>query len=129
MQPLSVDYEAVLAALHAPLDAASVGAALLAALGDRYDARQRTGSALHEFQQSGATYLFDLASSAHLPQKDRTVTAWALTPAVVLKRDTAYQRGFPMAPGADDHGSTAATSYRACPVGSSGPTSSVRTEP
>lgn len=102
MQQLSVDYAAVLAALHPPLNATSIGSALLTAFGDRYDARQRTGSALHEFQQSGATYLFDLASSADLPQEDRTVAAWALTPTVVLKRDTAYQRGFPIAPGADD---------------------------
>lgn len=99
MQQLSVDYAAVLAALHPPLDTDSIGAALLTALGDRYDARQHSGSALHELQQSGATYLFDLASSAHLPQEDRTVAAWALTPTVVLKRDTAYQRGFPMTPG------------------------------
>jgi hypothetical protein len=57
---------------------------------------------LYEFQQSGAVYLFDLASSADLPQEDRTVAAWALTPAVVAKRDSSYQRGFPLAPRADE---------------------------
>jgi hypothetical protein len=56
---------------------------------------------LHEFQQSGATYLFDLASAVGLPQEDRTIAAWTLTPAAVAKRDAAYQRGFPLAPRAD----------------------------
>lgn len=102
MQKLSLDYTAVLSALAPPLHGATVGAALLTALGDRYDIEQDSRSALHELQQSGATYLFDLASSADLPQEDRTVAAWALTPTVVPRRDTAYQRGFPIAPGDDD---------------------------
>jgi hypothetical protein len=37
-----------------------------------------------------------LASSEELPQEDRTVAAWALTPAAVGRRDTTYQRGFPL---------------------------------
>ena len=98
MQQLSLDYAGILSALERPLNAEAVGAALLAALGDRYDTEQPGGAALHELEQSGATYLFDFASSADLPQEDRTVAAWALTPAVVLKRDTAYQRGYPMVP-------------------------------
>lgn len=98
---LSMDYHAVLASLDRPLDAAAVGAALMKALGDRYAAEYEE-SALYEFQQSGAVYLFDLASSADLPQQDRTVAAWALTPAVVAKRDSSYQRGFPLASHADE---------------------------
>jgi hypothetical protein len=98
VQQLSLDYAGILSALERPLNAEAVGAALLAALGDRYDTEQPGGAALHELEQSGATYLFDFASSADLPQEDRTVAAWALTPAVVLKRDTAYQRGYPMVP-------------------------------
>jgi hypothetical protein len=42
---------------------------------------------------------FDLASPAGLPQEDRTVAAWAITSTDVGRRDTSYQRGFPMAPG------------------------------
>jgi hypothetical protein len=98
---LSLDYQAVVASLDRPLDAALIGVALLKALGDHY-AAEHEGSALHEFQQSGATYLFDLASSADLPQEDRTVAAWALTPAAVVKRDSSYQRGFPLPPHVDE---------------------------
>lgn len=101
MTTLSLDYQAVLASLDRPLDAAKVGVALLSALGDQY-ALEHEDSALHELEQSGATYLFDLASSADLPQEDRTVAAWALTPAAIAKRDSSYQRGFPLAPHADD---------------------------
>jgi hypothetical protein len=96
----SFDCQAVVASAGRPLDPAAVGAALLKALGDRY-AAEHDGSALLEFEQSGATYLFDFASSAGLPWEDRTVAAWALTPAAVAKRDTSYQRGFPLAPHAD----------------------------
>jgi hypothetical protein len=71
---LSLDYHAVLASLDRPPDTAAVGAALMKALGDRY-AAEHEQSALHEFQQSGAMYVFDLASSADLPQADRTVAA------------------------------------------------------
>jgi hypothetical protein len=98
---LSVDYARILSSLSAPLDPAAVGAALVSATAARYEASHPAGSALHEFQQSGATYLFDLASAAGLPQEDRTVAAWALTPAAVAKRDMAYQRGFPLAPRVD----------------------------
>lgn len=97
---LTLDYAAILASVAAPQDPGAVGTALLRALGDRYAARQ--ASALHEFEQSGATYLFDLASMADLPQEDRTIAAWTLTPALVGKRDVSYQRGFPMAPGTDE---------------------------
>jgi hypothetical protein len=45
--------------------------------------------------------LFDLASAADLPHEDRTVAAWALTPAAPHERDSAYQRGFPMTQHAD----------------------------
>lgn len=81
-------------------DPGVVGAVLLTALAARYEA-SHPATALHEFQQSGATYLFDLASPVGLPQEDRTVAAWTVTPAAVTQRDTAYQRGFPLAPRAD----------------------------
>ncbi len=97
MAGLSLDYQAVLASLDLPVDAVVIGAALLKAFGDRY-ATEHEASALHEFEQSGATYLFDFASSADLPQEDRTVAAWALSPATVAQRDSSYQRGFPLAP-------------------------------
>jgi hypothetical protein len=98
----SIDYAAVVSRIDVPLDPLTVGAALLRALGDRYADALGGGVALHEFEQSGATYLFDVASSADLPQEDRTIAAWALTPTVVAKRDVAYQRGFPLTPGTDD---------------------------
>jgi hypothetical protein len=98
---LSLDYERLASSVGAWPDPAAVGGALLTALAARYEASCPDGAALHEFQQSGATYLFDLASAAGLPQEDRTVAAWTLTPAAVAKRDTAYQRGFPLAPRAD----------------------------
>jgi hypothetical protein len=96
---LSLDFERLASSLGA--DPAGLGAALLSALAARYEASHSAGSALHEFHQSGATYLFDLASAAGLPQEDRTVAAWTVTPPAVAKRDTAYQRGFPLAPRAD----------------------------
>jgi hypothetical protein len=98
---LSLDYQRLASSLGTWPDPAAVGAALLTALAAAYEASHPGGSALHEFQQSGAPYLFDLASAVGLPQEDRTVAAWALTPAAVAKRDTAYQRGFPLAPRAD----------------------------
>ena len=101
MGELSLDYERLARSCGPWPDPAAVGAALLTALASLYDASNPAGSALHEFQQSGATYLFDLASAVGLPQEDRTVAAWTLTPAAVAKRDTAYQRGFPLAPRAD----------------------------
>jgi pimeloyl-ACP methyl ester carboxylesterase len=96
-----LDYGGLVSSLHPARDPALIGAVILTALGDRY-AVESQDSALLEFEQSGAHFLFDLASSAGLPQEDRTVAAWALTPRVVHSRDKAYQRVFPMAPGADD---------------------------
>jgi hypothetical protein len=98
---LSFDYRRLVSSLGGRPDPAGVGAALLTALAARYEASQLAGCALHEFQQSGATYLFDLASAVGLPQEDRTVAAWTLTPAAVAKRDAAYQRGFPLGSRAD----------------------------
>ena len=98
---LSLDYERLASSVDGWPDPAAVGAALLTALAAHYEACHPDGSALHEFQQSGATYLFDLASAVALPQEDRTVAAWTVTPAAVAKRDTGYQRGFPLAPRAD----------------------------
>ena len=81
------------------LDGDELGAALLsAAAADRYSRAVGRECVLIEFQQSGATYLFDLASSAGFPQEDRTVAAWTLTPPAVSKRDASYQRGFPLPP-------------------------------
>jgi hypothetical protein len=98
VKKLSVDYPRVVASLPATWDPVLVGAALLDAAADWYE-RKQMDCALLQFEQSGAQYLFDLASSKGLAQEDRTVAAWALTPPVVEQRDAAYQRGFPMAPG------------------------------
>jgi hypothetical protein len=95
---LSVDYELVFASLDSPGDPVRLGAALLAALADYYES-VHGDCALYEFEQSGAVYLFDLASGSDLPQEDRTVAAWTVTPQSISRRDAAYQRGFPMAPG------------------------------
>src|SRR5664280_439245 len=86
----------VVAAIGRPLDLELLGAALLEALGDYY-ASLHGDCYLLTFKQAGATYLFDNASSEDLSHDDRTVAAWALTPADVSKRDVSYQRGFPMA--------------------------------
>lgn len=83
--------------LDSPPDPTRLGAVLLSALADWY-AVEHQNCALQQFGQSGASYLFDLASSAELPQEDRTVAAWALTPPDIGQRDAAYQRGFPMTP-------------------------------
>jgi hypothetical protein len=61
---LSLDYELVASSLGASPDPAALGTALLAALADRYETGHPAGCALHELQQSGATYLFDLAGAA-----------------------------------------------------------------
>lgn len=95
MEQLSVDYTGLVASLGHPLNAASLGTALFRAVARRYESRQQACS-LYEFEQTGAHYLFDLASPLGLPQEDRTVAAWALTPSGVTRRDTTYQRGFPM---------------------------------
>ncbi len=93
-----MDYGLVLASLDRLVDPVRLGAALLAALGDYYES-VHGDCALYEFKQSGAVYLFDLASGSGLPQDDRTVAAWTVTPTSINRRDAAYQRGFPMAPG------------------------------
>ena len=98
MNTLSLDYGALLASLgrqSAPHDVAAVFANAAAA---RYDAKQDGACALLEFDQAGAKYWFDLAGSTDLPQADRTVAAWALTPKDIHGRDSSYQRGFPMTP-------------------------------
>jgi len=101
MNELTLDYAGLMSFLGPPPKPYSVGEALLRALADRYEA-EHPDCSLHQFEQSGATYLFDLASPLDLPQEDRTVAAWALTPLAVDLRDTAYQRGFPIRPGVDD---------------------------
>ena len=92
---LALDYEGIQRSLHgAP--ARDLGTALANAAAERYQVEQRDECALVEFEQSGVIYWFDLAVSAGLPQADRTVAAWTLTPQDVHRRDISYQRGFPM---------------------------------
>jgi hypothetical protein len=79
-----------------PLVPAEVGKVLLGAVADRYE-RLCPDCSLVQFTQSGATYLFDLASAVGAGQEDRTVAAWTVTPATVSKRDVSHQRGFPLA--------------------------------
>jgi hypothetical protein len=95
---LSLDYGVLLGSVGQPPQPADVGAVLANAAADRYQATQAGACALYEFEQAGARYWFDFASSADLPQEDRTVAAWAITPTNIRRRDTAYQRGFPMTP-------------------------------
>lgn len=97
---LSVDYAEVMAGLGAFPTSDAVGRALLDVLTDRYR-RQHPASAVLTFTQIGATYCFDFASSDGLPQEDRTIAAWTLTPPDVDPRDTSYQRRFPLAPRGD----------------------------
>jgi hypothetical protein len=68
MSGLSLDYAGLVHSLRLPLDLMLFGAALLEALADRYET-EHPDCALHRFEQSAATYLFDLASSADLPQE------------------------------------------------------------
>lgn len=96
MTELSVDYAGLVGDLSRPLAAVEVGQVLLDATGDRYQGACKHCS-LVQFTQSGATYLFDLASAVDAEQEDRTVAAWAATPAAVARRDVSYQRGFPLA--------------------------------
>lgn len=91
---MSVDYACLVGNLSRPLAAVEVGQVLLSAAGNRYQG-VCTHSSLAQFTQSGATYLFDLASAVDAEQEDRTVAAWAVTPAVA-RRDVSYQRGFPL---------------------------------
>jgi hypothetical protein len=94
VESLSLDYSAMTADCSQP-DAARVGEALFLAAASRYS-RQFPGCMLTEFQQAGAHYLFDFASSTGCPWEDRTVAAWATTPAAIDRRDTSYQRGYPL---------------------------------
>ncbi len=100
MTRLSVDYAGLVRDLRVPLVPAEVGAALLGAAAERYE-RQYPGCSLVQFMQSGATYLFDLASATGAGQEDRTVAAWTVTPATAGKRDVSYQRAFPLPPDPD----------------------------
>lgn len=98
---LSIDYEGIVTSLSQPLDLQVLGTGLLEALADYY-LTLHTDCALLILKQGGATYLFDHASSAGCVHDDRTVAAWALTPARVSKRDVSYQRGFPITVGPDE---------------------------
>jgi hypothetical protein len=100
MTQLSLDYAGLVRGLRVPLAPADLGTALLDAVAERYE-HQFPDCSLLQFVQSGATYLFDLASAVGADQEDRTVVAWTMTPATVAKRDVSYQRGFPMPPNPD----------------------------
>ena len=100
MTRLSVDYVGLVRGLRMPLAPADLGAALFDAVAERYE-RQFPDCSLLQFAQSGATYLFDLASAVGAEQEDRTLAAWTITPATVGNRDVSYQRGFPLPPDPD----------------------------
>jgi hypothetical protein len=100
MTRLSVDYAGLACGLRIPLTPAALGTALLDAVAERYE-HQFPDCSLLQFVQSGATYLFDLASAVGAEQEDRTLAAWTITPATVGKRDVSYQRGFPLPPDPD----------------------------
>ena len=100
MTRLSVDYAGLVRSLRMPLTPAALGTALLDAVAERYE-HQFSNCSLLQFVQSGATYLFDLASAVGAEQEDRTLAAWTITPATVGKRDVSYQRGFPLPPDPD----------------------------
>ena len=86
MTGLSVDYAGLAAKLGKPLAPARVGQVLLDAAEAPYERVCPDGS-LVQITQSGAVYLFDLASAVGADQEDRTVAAWTVTPS--------YQRGYP----------------------------------
>ena len=96
MSALSLDYGSLVASFDQPPPPDDRGAILAHAAADQYEVSLAGACALHEFEQSGARYWFDFASSEDLPHEDRTVAAWALTPSVVQRRDKSYQRDFPM---------------------------------
>jgi hypothetical protein len=100
MSRLSVDYAGLVRGLRMPLAPADLGAALLDAVAERYE-HQFPDCSLLQFVQSGAAYLFDLASAVGVEQEDRTLAAWAITPGTVGNRDVSYQRGFPLPPDPD----------------------------
>ncbi len=62
MTRLSVEYEGLVRDLTVPLVPAEVGNILLEAVAERYE-RVCPDCSLVQFTQSGATYLFDLASA------------------------------------------------------------------
>jgi hypothetical protein len=98
MSGLSLEYGVLLASLDQPPKPEDVGSTLANAAADRYQAKLRGVCDLYEIKQAGGRYWFDLASPADLPQEDRTVAGWAITPTDIRARDSTYQRGFPMAP-------------------------------
>jgi hypothetical protein len=100
MDRLSVDYVDLVSDLVRPLTATEVGPVLLEALAERYE-REYGDCSLLQFEQSGANYLFDVASAVGAAQEDRTVAAWTVTPGTVGRRDVAYQRNFPLPPDPD----------------------------
>jgi len=100
MGRLSIDYEALVRDLARPLAATAVGPLLLESAAERYEHEYEDCSLL-QFEQSGATYLFDFASAVGGAQEDRTVGAWTVTPATIAKRDVVYQRNFPLPPDPD----------------------------
>lgn len=97
MTRLSVEYEGLVRDLAVPLAPAEIGDVLLGVVAERYERVCPDNCSLVQFTQSGATYLFDLASAVDAGQEDRTVAAWTVTPATISKRDVSYQRGFPLA--------------------------------
>jgi hypothetical protein len=115
---LPVDYAGLVRDLSSPLAPAAVGPVLLGAAAGRYR-REYPHCSLVQFTRSGATYSFDLASAVGAEHEDRTVAAWAATPAAVARRDVRYQRGFPLAanPGAPVNRDTWS---RICPARRSG---------
>jgi hypothetical protein len=97
MTGLSVDYAHLMDDLPTPPTTTEIDPALLAVIAARYE-RMCPGCSLVQFVQSGATYLFDLASVAGGAQEDRTVATWTVTPPTAGRRDASYQRGFPLSP-------------------------------
>jgi hypothetical protein len=94
---LTIDYARVIATLGPDEANDVIGAALLDAVGSHYESLVGDCQ-LMLFEHGGAHFLFDLASPHDLPQADRTVAAYALTPVSAAARDANYQRGFPMEP-------------------------------
>ncbi|GHF53666.1 hypothetical protein FHX82_007146 [Amycolatopsis bartoniae] len=92
-------YTRLLRTLPKPREPPMVGATLFELAAQEYRL-SRPGASLVEFDQAGATYLFDLASEED--QEERTVAAWAVSPAGARARDTAYQRMYPMPPTPDE---------------------------
>jgi hypothetical protein len=71
---LSVEYKGLVRDPTVPLVPAEVGNVLLDTVAERYE-RACPDCSLLQFTQSGATYLFDLASAVGAGQEDRTVAA------------------------------------------------------